>query len=145
MEAGFTALKMNTTEEIERVDNPARVEATITRLREVREPVGDIVDIGVDFHGRVSKPMAKRLVKELEPYKPMFVEEPVLLEHNDVLPEIASHTMIPIVMGERMFFRWDFKEVFENGAVDVIQPDLSTLVGLPRSRRSPPWPKPTTW
>jgi galactonate dehydratase len=130
VEAGFTALKMNATEEIERVDDPATIQAAVTRLRQVREAVGDEVDIGVDFHGRVSKPMAKRLVRELEPYEPMFVEEPVLPEHNDALPEIAQHTTTPIATGERMYSRWDYKEVFENGTVDVIQPDLSHAGGI---------------
>jgi len=91
VEAGFTALKMNATEEIERVDDPATIDAAATRLREVREAVGDEVGIGVDFHGRVSKPMAKRLVEALEPYDPMFVEEPVLSGHNDALPK-SPHT-----------------------------------------------------
>ncbi|WP_324761028.1 galactonate dehydratase [Haloarcula montana] len=130
VDAGFTALKMNATEEIERVDNPAAVEAAVNRLREVREAVGTDVDIGVDFHGRVSKSMAKRLAKALEPYEPMFIEEPVLPEHNDALPGIAAHTTIPIATGERMYSRWDFKEVFEDGTVDVIQPDLSHAGGI---------------
>ncbi|WP_128904542.1 galactonate dehydratase [Halorubrum amylolyticum] len=130
VEAGFTALKMNATEEIERIDDPATVDAAATRLREVREAVGDEVGIGVDFHGRVSKPMAKRLVEALEPYDPMFVEEPVLSGHNDSLPGIAAHTTTPIATGERMYSRWDFKEVFEDGAVDVIQPDLSHAGGI---------------
>ncbi len=130
VEAGFTALKMNATEEMERVDDPATVDAAATRLREVREAVGDEVGIGVDFHGRVSKPTAKRLVEALEPYDPMFVEEPVLSEHNDALPGIAAHTTTPIATGERMYSRWEFKEVFEDGAVDVIQPDLSHAGGI---------------
>ena len=130
VEAGFTALKMNATEEIERVDDPATVDAAVDRLRQVREAVGDDVGIGVDFHGRVTKPMAKRLVKELEQYEPMFVEEPVLPEHNDALPEIAQHTSTPIATGERMFSRWDYKEIFEQGVVDVIQPDLSHAGGI---------------
>ncbi|WP_305037596.1 enolase C-terminal domain-like protein, partial [Haloferax sp. KTX1] len=125
VDAGFTALKMNATPEIERVDNPATVEAAATRLREVREAVGPEVDIGVDFHGRVTKPMVKRLASAMEPYEPMFIEEPVLPEHNDALPALAAHTDIPIATGERMYSRWDYKEVFEDGAVDVIQPDLS--------------------
>ncbi|WP_135303700.1 galactonate dehydratase [Haloarcula amylovorans] len=130
VEAGFSALKMNATPAIERVDDPATVEAAATRLREVREAVGDEVDIGVDFHGRVTKPMAKRLAKALEPYEPMFIEEPVLPEHNEALPDIAAHTTVPIATGERMFSRWDYKEVFEDGAVDVIQPDLSHAGGI---------------
>ncbi|WP_237718947.1 galactonate dehydratase [Halogranum rubrum] len=130
VDAGFSALKMNATEELERVDNPSAVEDAVDRLRKVRDAVGDEVDIGVDFHGRVTKPMAKRLAKALEPYDPMFIEEPVLPEHNDALPDIAAHTTIPIATGERMYSRWDFKEVFEDGAVDVIQPDLSHAGGI---------------
>ncbi|GAB3672551.1 galactonate dehydratase [Halopiger thermotolerans] len=130
VDAGFTALKMNATPELRRIDNPAAVEAAQDRLAEVRDAVGDEVDIGVDFHGRVSKSMAKRLVEALEPYEPFFVEEPVLPEHNDALPEIAQHTTIPIATGERMFSRWDFKSLFEQGVVDLIQPDLSHAGGI---------------
>ncbi|USZ77375.1 galactonate dehydratase [Halorussus vallis] len=130
VDAGFTALKMNATSELRFVDTPAAVESAVDRLAQVREAVGDEVDIGVDFHGRVPKPMAKRLVKALEPYEPFFVEEPVLPEHNDALPDIAAHTTTPIATGERMYSRWDFKEVFESGAVDVIQPDLSHAGGI---------------
>ncbi|WP_336344579.1 galactonate dehydratase [Halalkalicoccus ordinarius] len=127
---GFTGLKMNATSEMRRVDTPAAVQSARDRLSEVREAVGPEVDIGVDFHGRVTKPMAKRLAKALEPYEPMFIEEPVLPEHNDALPAIAAHTTIPIATGERMFSRWDFKQVFENGGVDLIQPDLSHAGGI---------------
>ncbi|WP_135825192.1 galactonate dehydratase [Halorussus ruber] len=130
VEAGFTALKMNATPEMERVESPAKVQEAEQRLAEVREAVGEDVDVGVDFHGRVAKPMAKRLAEALEPYEPMFIEEPVLPEHNDALPEIAAHTATPIATGERMFSRWDFKQVFESGAVDVIQPDLSHAGGI---------------
>ena len=130
VDAGFTALKMNATAEIERIDTPATVEAAATRLEKVREAVGNDIDIGVDFHGRVSKPMAKRLAKAFEPYEPMFIEEPVLPEHNDALEDIVAHTSIPIATGERMYSRWDLKEVFEDGTVDVIQPDLSHAGGI---------------
>jgi galactonate dehydratase len=130
VEEGFTALKMNATTEMRRVDTPGTVEAARERLATVRETVGPDVDVGVDFHGRVSKSMAKRLATALEPYDPMFIEEPVLPEHNDALPELAAHTSIPIATGERMYSRWDFKSVLEDGAVDVIQPDLSHAGGI---------------
>ncbi|GAB3681516.1 galactonate dehydratase [Salinarchaeum chitinilyticum] len=130
VDAGFTALKMNATPELRRVDNPAAVEAASNRLAEVRDRVGPEVDIGVDFHGRVSKPMAKRLVEALEPHEPFFVEEPVLSEHLDDLAEISQHTTIPIATGERLYSRWDFKEILEDGHVDVLQPDLSHAGGI---------------
>jgi galactonate dehydratase len=130
VDTGFTALKMNATPEVRRVDSPAAIQNAEDRLAEVRDAVGDDVDIGVDFHGRVSKPMAKRLAKALEPYEPMFIEEPVLPENNEALDQIAAQTSIPIATGERMYSRWDFKEVFEQGVVDVIQPDLSHAGGI---------------
>lgn len=130
VDAGFTALKMNATSEFRRIDTPAAVESVGERLAAVREAVGPDVDIGIDFHGRVAKSMVKRLADALEPNDPFFIEEPVLPEQNEFLPHLASHTSIPIATGERMYSRWDFKEVFESGAVDVIQPDLSHAGGI---------------
>jgi len=130
VEAGFSALKMNATAEMERVESPDEIRAAVDRLGAVREAVGESVDVGVDFHGRVAKPTAKRLASALEVHEPMFVEEPVLPEHDDALPEIAAHTTTPIATGERMYSRWDFKSVLEDGAVDVIQPDVSHAGGV---------------
>jgi galactonate dehydratase len=107
--AGITALKMNATPEIRRVDNPGSVAEAVERLRTVRDTVGPEVDIGVDLHGRVTKPMAKRLAKALEPHEPFFIEEPVLPEHNDALLQIANQTSTPIATAERIYSRWDFK------------------------------------
>ncbi|MFB6205764.1 MAG: galactonate dehydratase [Haloglomus sp.] len=130
VDAGFTALKMNATAELQHVDTPASVQAATDRLGAVRDAVGDEVDVGVDFHGRVSKAMAPRLVAALEPHEPMFVEEPVRPEHSDALPDIASGTTIPIATGERLYSRFDFRDVLADGAVDVVQPDLSHAGGI---------------
>jgi galactonate dehydratase len=130
VDEGFTAIKMNATNDLRHVDKPTRVEAATERLRTVRERVGPEIDIGIDFHGRVRKPMVKRLAQALEPYEPMFIEEPVLPEHNDALPGIASGTSVPLATGERMYSRWDFKQVFEDGAVDIVQPNPSHAGGI---------------
>jgi galactonate dehydratase len=133
--AGFDALKMNATAEFRRVESPAAIEAVGERLATVREAVGSDVRIGVDFHGRVSKPMAKRLAAVLEPYDPMFIEEPVLPEHDDLLPDIAARTTTPIATGERHYSRADFKSLLNAGGVDVIQPDLSHAGGITEVRK----------
>lgn len=135
IESGFTAVKMNATAEFRRIESPEAVAAVTERLGAVRDVVGHDVDIGVDFHGRVAKPMAKRLATALEPHEPMFIEEPVLSEHSEVLPTIASHTTIPIATGERLYSRWDFKPLLESRAVDVIQPDLSHAGGISEVKR----------
>ncbi|MBW7474803.1 galactonate dehydratase [Paenibacillus oenotherae] len=128
--AGFTAVKMNGTEELQYVDSYEKIDQVVERIATVREAVGKGIGIGIDFHGRVHKPMAKILAKELEPYRPMFIEEPVLPENNEALRDIANSTHIPIATGERMFSRWDFKSLLADGYVDIIQPDVSHAGGI---------------
>ena len=135
VDRGLTAVKTPPTDALRRIDTPAAVQRARERVGAIREAVGPDVDVALDFHGRVSKPMAKRLAEAVEPYEPMFIEEPVLSQHNDALPEIAAHTSIPIATGERMYSRWDFKEVFENGSVDVVQPDVSHAGGITETKK----------
>ncbi|MFC0471134.1 galactonate dehydratase [Halalkalibacter kiskunsagensis] len=135
VDAGFTAVKMNGTEELQYVDSYEKIDQVIERIAAVREAVGKYVGIGIDFHGRVHKPMAKILAKELEPFRPMFIEEPVLPENNEALRDIAQHTNIPIATGERMYSRWDFKHALADGYVDIIQPDLSHAGGITECKK----------
>jgi len=133
--AGYTAVKMNGTAEMEWIDSHAKIESAVANIAAVREAVGYGMGIGIDFHGRVHKGMAKALIKELEPFKPMFIEEPVLPENNEALLELARMTTVPIATGERMFTRWDFKHALASGAVDIIQPDLSHAGGIWETRK----------
>jgi galactonate dehydratase len=133
--AGFKAVKMNATEEMHYIDSLSKVDEAIARIAAVREAVGRDIGIGIDFHGRIHKSMAKILVKELEPYRPMFIEEPVLPENNEALKEIARHTSCPIATGERMYTRWGFKDLLAQGYVDIIQPDLSHAGGILETRK----------
>lgn len=135
VESGFTAVKMNGTEELQYIDSYQKIDEVVERMAAVRDAIGNNVGIGIDFHGRVHKPMAKILAKELEPYRPMFIEEPVLPENNEALREIAAHTHIPIATGERMYSRWDFKSLLADGYVDVIQPDLSHAGGITECKK----------
>ncbi|TGS12927.1 galactonate dehydratase [Mesorhizobium sp. M2E.F.Ca.ET.209.01.1.1] len=132
---GFRALKMNGTEELQIVDSHDRIDAAVERVAMVREAVGPNIGIAVDFHGRVHRPMARILVKELEPYRLMFIEEPVLSESREALKEIAKLGSTPIALGERLYSRWDFKSVFEEAVVDIIQPDLSHAGGITECRK----------
>ncbi len=132
---GFKAIKMNATPEMHYIDSFGTIDKAVERIATVREAVGKDFGIGLDFHGRVHKTMAKILIKELETYRPMFVEEPVLPEHLDLLGEIARHSTIPIATGERLYSRWDFKSVLEARHVDIIQPDLSHAGGITECKK----------
>jgi galactonate dehydratase len=132
---GFSAVKMNGTEEMQIVDSWAKVDKAIASVSAVREAVGPDVGVAVDFHGRVHKPMAKVLLQELEPFRLMFIEEPVLSEHLDELVDQLRATSTPIALGERLYSRWDFKRVLATGAVDVVQPDPSHAGGISETRK----------
>ena len=129
-EAGFRAIKMNATEELQMVDSYEKIDQVLERVAAIREKCGKYFGIAIDFHGRVHKPMAKILAKKLEEFDPMFIEEPVLCEHMENFKEIAAACNIPIATGERLYSRYDFKKLLQAGGVDIIQPDLSHAGGI---------------
>jgi galactonate dehydratase len=132
---GFTAVKMNATEEMHFVDTHAKVQRVLENVQAVRDAVGPDVGLGLDFHGRVHKPMAKVLMRELAPFKLMFIEEPVLSDHLEAIPELAAISPAPIALGERLYSRYDFKRVFTTGGVDIIQPDPSHAGGITETHK----------
>ncbi|REF35441.1 galactonate dehydratase [Thermasporomyces composti] len=134
VDEGMTAVKMNASAQLRLLDTPAQVRAIVERVETVRETVGPDVDVAIDFHGRLSLAMSRRVLPLLEPYLPMFVEEPILPELSHRLREVAASTSVPIATGERLYSRWDFRPVLESG-VSVIQPDLSHAGGISEVRR----------
>ena len=129
---GFSAVKMNATAELDWIGTPKLFDEVIKRV-EAAQAAG--MDVGLDFHGRVHRPMAKQLAKAIEPLGLLFIEEPLLSENPEGLRQIAELTSTPIALGERLFSRWDFKPFFEMGAVDIIQPDLSHAGGILECRK----------
>jgi galactonate dehydratase len=132
--AGFDAVKCNAASQLRHIEGPAAVREIVDRLTVLREAVGPGVDIAVDFHGRFSTAMARRVLPLLEPLLLMFVEEPVLPEFSRDLARITAATSIPIATGERLFSRWDFRDVLPTG-IAVAQPDLSHAGGISEVRR----------
>jgi len=133
---GFTAFKTT-------VLNSTRsgVIASRTFIREaeenfaaLREAGGDDVDIGIDFHGAISPQNAKLLIKALEPYQPMFIEEPIPCQNVELMAEIARQTHLPIATGERIFTKWGFRDLLEKGAASILQPDLCHAGGITEVR-----------
>jgi galactonate dehydratase len=131
-EQGFSAVKMNATAELDWIGTPKLFDEVIERVQ-AAQAAG--MDVGLDFHGRVHRPMAKQLAKVLEPLGLLFIEEPLLSENPEGLAQIAGLVSTPIALGERLYSRWDFKPFFERGAVDIIQPDLSHAGGLLECRK----------
>ncbi|MGI6238503.1 MAG: galactonate dehydratase [Christensenellales bacterium] len=132
---GYKAIKMNATDAMKWIDSYEMLDAAVARVAAIREAVGNKLAIAVDFHGRVHKTMAKVLMKKLEPFDLMFVEEPVLTENEDAFLELARISHIPIATGERNYTRWGFKRMLARGGVDIIQPDVSHCGGILETRK----------
>jgi galactonate dehydratase len=128
--AGFDTFKLNGTEELGMLASAKAVDAAVARIGEIRAAFGYEIEFGIDFHGRVAAPMAKPLLRELEQFRPLFVEEPVLPEQFEHYARLADSTFIPLAAGERMYSRFEFKHVFEQGGLSIVQPDLSHAGGI---------------
>jgi galactonate dehydratase len=124
---GFRAIKMNATEDVNWLDSPRVLESAVQRLKVVKD-LG--LDAALDFHGRLHKPMAKQLAKAVEPYAPLFIEEPLLSEHPESIKQLSMLTTSPIALGERLYSRWDVKRFLEDSSIDVLQPDISHCGGI---------------
>lgn len=134
-EKGFKAIKMNATEELHYIDSFKKIDQVVERVASIREKVGYDLNIGIDFHGRVHKPMAKVLVNALEPYKLMFYEEVVLPENEEAFEEVSKYTSTPLATGERLYTRWEFKNILKKGVIDIIQPDVALCGGILEAKK----------
>jgi galactonate dehydratase len=132
---GYTALKYSIIPPIKQVDSPANTKSHVERFARIREHIGWDIDLAIDFHGRVSPAMALRLAEELKPYTPFFIEEPCLPENVDCMVNIARSTTIPIAAGERLFGKWQFRELIEKQAVSIVQPDICHCGGILEGRK----------
>ena len=129
VEAGFTAVKMNASGIISPIATSAEVDAVIERAAVAREALGPGRDIAIDFHGRFTPATARRVLPELAPFRPLFVEEPVLPEHQHALASLAAQSAVPLATGERIYSRAGFLPVLQAG-ISVVQPDLSHAGGI---------------
>jgi len=129
-EAGFTAFKVLIEPYTANRGVKYYIDSQKDRFRQIREAVGDTIDIAIDFHGRVAPDMAISVINAIEPYYPLFVEEPCLPENTDQLIRIARSVSVPIASGERLVTRHGVRALLESGAISVIQPDLCHAGGI---------------
>jgi galactonate dehydratase len=133
IDEGFSAFKLTPAKSFA-VDTPQAGHEVVSRIAALRDAVGPERDIALDVHGHWSKATARRLLPQLEPYELLFVEEPLLPEHLHMLRELTATTSLPIATGERLYNRWDFREVLQSGLA-VAQPDVSQAGGISETRR----------
>jgi galactonate dehydratase len=126
----FTALKCHPLglaprPAITRAAGPAAVAATVEKIRTIREVVGDDVDIALDVHNVLDLPSSMALAKALEPYRLMFLEDPIRQDESPgSYRRLAESTSTPIGTGENLYTAWEFRDFFEIGGLDVALPDV---------------------
>jgi len=142
-EMGFTAAKID----IDDARDPARIdrvnwtasngeiEHMVAKVAFTREQYGKTFDLAVDMHARYDAATGKKVAKELEPFKLMWLEEPVPAENIDAMRDIRASTTTPICCGENLYMRWGFRELLEKRAADIIMPDFQKCGGLLESRK----------
>jgi galactonate dehydratase len=132
---GWTAVKTVPVPITRMIDGPAGLKRAEEGVRAVREAVGDEIDILLDLHGRLTPQMAIRFAKAFEPYAPLFLEEPAQAENPAAMAPVARATTIPIATGERLLTRWGFREILEQGAASLLQPDTCHAGGISEVRK----------
>jgi len=128
VELGYRAIKIRSGL------NDASLDASVERVRELREAVGSGVKLMIDGHGTLSVAEAKRLCRRIEPYDIAWFEEPTPVDFPDGMREVREATDIPIAAGESEQTRYPFRDLLERRAVDIVQPDLSICGGLSEAR-----------
>jgi galactonate dehydratase len=132
---GYTALKMFPFYRGQPLWHDTGIAAALkgaeARIEAVRSAVGDEVDIGLDAHAQIFSPsMALSLCRVLEPYHPLFLEEPLRPENRAAMGHLRAQSPIPIATGEQLYTKFEFRELLANQAADIIQPDICVVGGL---------------
>ena len=140
---GFTATKIDIDDarDLARFDrinwtaSNGEIDHMIAKVAFTRELYPKNVDLAVDMHGRYDATTGKHVAKELEPFKLMWLEEPVPAENIDAMRDIRASTGTPICCGENLYMRWGFREILEKRAADIIMPDFQKCGGLLEARK----------
>ncbi|MFD3918668.1 mandelate racemase/muconate lactonizing enzyme family protein [Streptomyces sp. NPDC058595] len=107
----------------------------VSLIEAVRDAIGPDTELMLEMHGRFSPATAVRLARELAPYDPAWLEEPVPPENLQALNKVAGKVDIPVATGERIHDRIEFRELFASQAADIIQPDVGHIGGILETRK----------
>jgi len=136
---GFTGIKFDPAGPYTAYDGRqpdlAALERSAVFCKRLREAVGTRADLLFGTHGQFSTSGAKRLARRLEPYEPLWFEEPVPPEMPEQMAEVARSTSVPISTGERLVTKYEFARVLALGAASILQPALGRVGGLLEARK----------
>jgi galactonate dehydratase len=137
VDEGFTGVKMAPQPpDSEKMPWGAVVTGTARRMEAVRKAVGEAVDIGLDPHARIFEPYkAREIAEAVQPYRPLFVEEPLRPENIPALAALRREVRVPVATGEMLYTKYSFRDVLAAGAADILQPDILICGGLLEAKK----------
>lgn len=130
LEHGFRTVKIYPLPAVPLTDGIASVRHVVACCEAVRDVIGPERDFAVDMHGRTGPALAAQIEAALRPLAPAWLEEPVLPESMTALRTLAERSETPLAVGERLFTRWGFQQVLEDGSAAIIQPDPANAGGI---------------
>lgn len=132
---GYTALKFDPFGSADMTIEKQALRLAVARVAAVREAIGPDVDLLLEAHGRFNVYTAIEVAREMAAFKPMFYEEPIPPENVDALADVRRQVTIPVATGERLYSRWDYRELFAMQAADIVQPDLAWVGGISEAKK----------
>src|SRR5262245_3138769 len=132
---GFTALKFDPFGSADMTIDRDALRLAAARMAAVRESVGDDVDILLEAHGRFNVYTAVEVARAMAPFRPMLYEEPIPPENVEAMADVRRQVSIPVATGERLYSKWDYRELLAKQAADIVQPDLAWVGGITEAKK----------
>lgn len=111
-------------------ESPYYIDGFVEKVKAIRDLVGPDFDIGIEVHGEHEPPAAMQIIKALEQFRPWFFEEPIQFQNLPLMGEMAKKTSVPFATGERMVTKWQFRDLLQAGAAQLLQPDITHVGGI---------------
>jgi galactonate dehydratase len=132
--AGFKSMKTSVSSSRGRLsrasESPYYIDGFVEKVKAIRDLVGPDFDLGIEMHGEHEPPAAMQIIKALEPFRPWFFEEPIQFQNLPLMGEMAKKTSVPFATGERMVTKWQFRDLLQAGAAQLLQPDITHTGGI---------------
>lgn len=139
VEKGYQALKVDPFGAARYELDSRELHTAISLVEAVRDAIGPDAELLIEAHGRFTPKMAIQIARELAPYRPGWLEEPVPPENPKLLAEVTQACEVPVASGERVHTRFDFRELIECRGVDVLQPDITMCGGISETLHIAAW------
>lgn len=139
VDAGWKFIRFGLPSEGDILEPARAVRLGVRQFAAIREAVGEDVEIIIDVHTRLDPPDAIRLCRDLEPYRPFFVEDPLRSENMHSFHQLARHVAVPLAAGEQFASKWDFRELVEHDLIQYCRVDLCICGGITESRKVAGW------